>query len=67
MRYKKGMVKNTPRVQLFNILMSKPTKFTEHYAKLSDKYSNTEEIYKYHNEQIQTKIRNFATKECYKY
>ena len=66
-RYKKGTIGDTPRVRLFNRLLNEPTKFINHYVELSDKYGSVDDVYKHHNEQVKSNIRDLAAKDKYKY
>ena len=68
-RYKEGLMRRSPKVDLFNRLLSEPTDFLQHYIDITSKYNSVEDIYKEFKEEVQRKIRELARKEKtgYKY
>ena len=67
MRYKEGLVGNTPRVQLFKRLINEPTDYIKHYIKISEKYSSVKEVYSEAAENVKIRVREYAGQGHYKY
>ena len=55
------------RQEVYNALVTDPSKYLKHYLQLTTKYTSTREIYKEHITAMKTKIHNFASNDRYKY
>ena len=66
-RYKQGLLRQSPRVELFNRLMVNPTSYLKHYIDISNKYNSIKEIYEESSSNIKNEIRNHAENGKYKY
>ena len=67
MRYKDGLLGNTPRVQLYNRLLREPTDYIQHYVDICEKYSSVKEVYSEAVEGVKNRVREFAENGQYKY
>ena len=52
---------------MFDELTRNPSSYMKHYQQLIEKYNNHHEIYQHHLNEVKAKIRDFASKERYKY
>ena len=66
-RYKEGILMQTRRGEVFNLLVEEPSAFLQHYINISSQYNSPKEIYKEYCVNVQNKIRDFAEKGKYKY
>ena len=67
LRYKDGLVGDTPRVQLFNRLLNEPTDCIQRYIDICEKYSCVKEVYSEAAESLKSRVCEFAEKGQYKY
>ena len=65
--YKKGLISNTPRSQLYYRIITEVNDYVHHYINLAQKYTCTDDIYREYSEMIRSNIRTLASQEHYKY